>query len=106
MLGKKKRKRKPHPDPRVESNLQYILSLYASIERTQQRIDRITGSQSNNESWIRQQAGYHNVSDLHQQAQELRDERLVLEAFIRAQHEEIVKRLVDLGDDALYLGAV
>ena len=102
-----KQARKPHPDPRSEAQLQRVLSLYEAVRRTEDRIEGITRSQDSNDFERRQASPSERTSAaLAQQAEELRAERASLEEFIAATHEEIFKRLLDMGDDALYLGPV
>jgi hypothetical protein len=97
--------RKPHPDGRVEAQLQRVLSLYAAVTRTEDRIGDIRLEQALLDSKIRTSAGYYsNVRDAVAQAAVLRTERNRLEAVISARHEEAAKLLGELGKDAAFLG--
>jgi hypothetical protein len=98
--------RKPHPDPRVEAQLQYILSLYAAVSRTSQRIADITKAQKKLDGILRRNAGSSDTYTRQNQANELRDERARLEQSVRELHEQITTRLAALGDDDLYLGSL
>jgi hypothetical protein len=97
--------RRPHPDGRVEAQLQRVLSLYSAVDRTAARIGSITSEQEKLDDKIRASAGYGvTTGHLHAQARELRAERTRLEAFISARHEEITELLTELGEDAAFLG--
>jgi predicted nucleic acid-binding Zn-ribbon protein len=105
MFGRPK-PRKQHPDPLVEAQLQYVLSLYAVVTRTEDRIEDIRLAQQKVDADIRYYATTRNISELKDQAAQLRDERDGLEASLSETHARIVKLLTDLGDGALYLGPV
>lgn len=96
--------RKPHPDGRVEAQLQRVLSLYAAVSRTEHRIEDIRREQSSIDTRVRENAAYPSGMAAARQAVVLRQERRELEEFIRARHEEITKLLADLGEDAAFLG--
>lgn len=97
--------RKPHPDPRVEARLQHVLSLYASVRRAEDRIGNINAELYRVGDKIRNYANHVTVGRrMTEQSAQLRAERARLEGSISQAHEDITKMLVDLGDDALYLG--
>ena len=107
MLGRRKAQpRRPHADPLVEAQLQYVLSLYAAVARAEDRIEDIRTEQAMLDSAIRGSAGYRRDRDLKDQAASLRDERDGLEASLSETHARIVKLLTDLGADAYALGPV
>jgi hypothetical protein len=100
---RKTQAREPHPDARVEAQLQHVLSLYRAASRTEDRLADITREQQKLEYAYRSSGGDRVYSA---QSAQLRSERENLESFISRQHEEITKYLVSLGEDALYLGPV
>jgi predicted RNase H-like nuclease (RuvC/YqgF family) len=87
----------PHPDGRVEAQLQRVLSLYAAIERTEDRIGDIRYEQRALDAKIR--LGFQRE----EQAAMLRRERTQLEAFITDKHESVARLMADLGEDATFL---
>jgi hypothetical protein len=95
--------RKPHPDSRVEAELQRVLALQRAITRTEARLKNVRDAQWRVDEDLREYAGQSPVQDLAKQAGELRKERADLEASLLPMHEEIARRLADLGDYALYL---
>lgn len=98
--------RKPHPDSRVEAELQRVLSLQRAIERTERRIEDIRGQRLSLEELAeRRYSGGSTViaNNLTRQSATLREERDALEAQLPLLHDEIAKRLAELGDDALAL---
>jgi hypothetical protein len=98
--------RSPHPDPRVEAQLQHVLALYASAHRTEERLADIAAEQKLLDQKARAYADEPGTSKrLAEQSGRLRAERAELEAFIGQVHEDITSRLVSLGNDALYLHA-
>jgi len=103
MFRRKPLARRPHPDARIEAELQRIISLRSSIARQQEaaahaaaeavRADRQAGR-------VEQHGALH--SDRYaQRAQELRAIAAQAEAEITSIHEEIAKRIAALGDDDL-----
>jgi hypothetical protein len=104
MFGRRRPKpRKPHPDARVEAQLQKVLSRYAAIERAAGRLSDVRDEQKRVDVKYRDCVGYRDVTDITAQAERLRTERTDLEAFIARNHDENAKQLADLGDDALRL---
>jgi hypothetical protein len=99
--------RTPHPDSRVEAQLQQVLSRYTAVRRTEARLADIRSEQLRIDVKTRRKTGYNTESrHLAEQAARLRAERLELEALISGAHREIAEVLTSLGDDALYLGPV
>lgn len=98
--------RKPHPDSRVEAELQRVMSLQRAIGRAERRIEDIRVLRLSLEK--RAERRYDSGSaatgdDLARQSASLREERDALEAQLPAMHDEIAKCLAELGDDALAL---
>ena len=97
--------RQPHPDGRIEAELQRVIALQRSVQRTEARIEDIRGAQARVDTDVRMSAGdtYMSTSDLVKQATVLREERRELEERVAAVHDEISRRLTELGDGAVYL---
>ena len=97
--------RTPHPDSRVEAELQRVLSMQRTAARTEARLGAVTLAQAKLDERRRAYAddGKSVNDQLARQARELRDERRELEASLGPLHDEIAARLAALGDDALML---
>jgi hypothetical protein len=98
--------RTPHPDSRVEAELQRVLSMQRAAERIERRLDDIRGRRSELEDSASRRANSGSSSiakRLMEQSAELRKERDDLEAQLPAMHDEISRRLAALGEDALML---
>jgi hypothetical protein len=101
------REREPHPDARVEAELQRVLALQRAVRRTEARLEDIGREQQKVSDERRADVSRSRPNDrpLAALACELREERLRLEAGLAPLHDEVSKRLADLGDYALYLYA-
>jgi predicted nucleic acid-binding Zn-ribbon protein len=98
--------RVPHPDGQVEAELQRVMALQRQVARIETRLADIRDqrlvleasahARDNNGSWSEAQR-------LLAQSAALREERDALEAELAPLHDEISKRLADLGEDALLL---
>jgi hypothetical protein len=98
--------RTPHPDSRVEAELQRVLSIQRAIGRIERRIEDIRVQRLILEELAarRYNGGSTHIADeLARQSGILREERDALEAELPLMHDEIAKRLAELGDDALAL---
>lgn len=95
--------RTPHPDSRVEAELQRVLSGQRAARRAEERLRDITRTQHLIDLKRERGVGPGRADHLRQQARELREERDELERALAALHDEISGRLAALGDDALML---
>lgn len=98
--------RTPHPDSRVEAELQRILSMQRAAERAERRLEDIRAQRAGLESSAarRNNSGEGAIArHLLSQSEGLRAEAVTLEAGLPALHDEIAVRLADLGEDALML---
>lgn len=98
--------RVPHEDPRVEAQIQQVLSRYAAIRRAGERLEDIRAEQKIVDRKVRRSAGSSFHHQLVDRARVLYTERLELEAFISNTHHDISQILDAMGDSALYLGAL
>jgi len=96
--------RTPHPDSRVESELQRVIAMQRSAGRYEARLKDLTVAQRNaDESRIESAYDASHARALGEQSEDMRKERAELEDALAALHEAIVSRLAALGDDALML---
>jgi hypothetical protein len=96
--------RTPHPDSRVESELQRIIAMQRSAARCEARLKDLAVAQRNvDESRIEWAYDASHARALAEQSEDMRNERAELEDALAALHEAIVSRLAALGDDALML---
>jgi predicted nucleic acid-binding Zn-ribbon protein len=95
--------RVPHPDGRVEAELQRVMALQRQVARTEARVGDINRELNLLAQKIRVNYGSSGMHDLTSLSATLREERDALEAELAPLHDEISKRLADLGEDALLL---
>jgi uncharacterized coiled-coil DUF342 family protein len=96
--------RRPHPDPRVEAELQRILSLRKAITRKED----LAGRNHQQITALRQTVAKHPTWDgtrqRHEQIDALLNETDDLDGEITELHDEIAKRITALSDtDVAYL---
>lgn len=97
--------RQPHPDARIEAELQRVLALQRSAARTEAVIDRLNSEAGKMDTYARKHPHlYGSAEGSSARAQELRDEAAEQEERVAKLHDEIAKRLEALGEDALWLG--
>jgi hypothetical protein len=98
--------RTPHPDGRMEAELQRVLALLRAVDRTEARLNDIRVQRQGLDAKASRHASRgdaHALSLVRGQADRLREERDALEAELPPLYDEIARRLADLGDDAAYL---
>jgi seryl-tRNA synthetase len=98
--------RTPHPDSRVEAELQRVLAAQRAARRAEERLEEIRAQRAKLEDKARRANGHgsHTIaSALRSQSRELSEEAAVLESGLPAMYDEISGRLAALGDDALML---
>jgi hypothetical protein len=96
--------RTPHPDSRVESELQRIIAMQHAAARYEARLKDLTMAQRHvDESRTEYAYDVSHAASLAEQSEDMRKERAELEDALAALHEAIVSRLAALGGDALML---
>ena len=95
--------REPHPDPRVETELQRIISLRAAVTRKEQVATATAGevAKAEHES---ARISFHGKTDCASYANRAKDLRATAdrtETEITQLHDEIAKRIAALNDDDL-----
>jgi hypothetical protein len=95
--------RVPHPDGQVEAELQRVMALQRAGRRRESRVEDINRELRLLAQKIRSSYGSSGIHDLTSLSATLREERDALEAELAPLHDEISKRLADLGEDALLL---
>jgi predicted nucleic acid-binding Zn-ribbon protein len=95
--------RVPHPDGRVEAELQRVMAMQRTALRAESRVGDINQELRLLAQKIRANYGSRGMHDLTGLSSALREERDALEAGLAPLHDEISKRLADLGEDALLL---
>lgn len=97
--------RQPHPDSRIEAELQRVLALQRAAARTEAVVAGLNSEAAKMDAFARRNAhsydaaGYSSV-----RARELRNQAAEQEERVSKLHDEIAKRLEALGEDALWLG--
>jgi chromosome segregation ATPase len=96
--------RLPHPDPRVEAELQRIISLRRALDRREAQLDADTDSVRILRRRLRRDADAGEVPQWQQQIADLREEIERLEAEVAGLHDQVEKRIGTLDDtDLTYL---
>jgi aminoglycoside phosphotransferase (APT) family kinase protein len=97
--------RVPHPDGRVEAELQRVLSMRRAAGRIETRLGDILRTLREVDADRFRHSGGNEVraQSLARFAEELRGERVKLEAELPALQEELSERLAALGGDAILL---
>lgn len=108
ILGRRKNpgpQREPHPDPRVEAQLQRVISAQAAIARKNLAADAAMqqAAKAATESGRVSAHGKSNCNAYAAQAAALMRSAAMLEEEIAEEHDEIAKIMEGLGDDALFL---
>jgi DNA topoisomerase VI subunit B len=95
----------PHPDGRIEAELQRVLALQRSAQRVESRLEAIHARVEDLEATAaRKMSGSPSAAhDLLSMRPMLQAEARALEESLPALHDEIAKRLAGLGDDAVML---
>jgi hypothetical protein len=103
MFRRKLPARRPHPDPRIEAELQRIISLRSSIARQEDAAAHATAEavRADRQAGRVEQHGPHHSDHYAQRAQKLRAIAAQAEAEITSIHDEIAKRIAALSDDDL-----
>lgn len=107
-MGLRKRKtpeRKPHPDARVEADLQQIIALRRLADRKQSSLDDLQEDIRRCRSLARAEAGYKAGREATAMADKLQDETMPrIEAEVQAMQDQIRKAIEPMNDtDLAYL---
>lgn len=101
--GKRARERRPHPDPRIEAELQRIISLRRQIGRYEESAATAAREASEADRQSRR-VSYHGpqtAAGYVGRAEDLRKVAAEADEKITALHEEIAKRISALSDEDL-----
>ena len=95
--------RRPHPDARIEAELQRIISLRSSIARQEEAAAHAAAEaeRADREAGRVEKHGTQHADGYAQRAQEFRAIAAQAEAEITAMHDKIANRIAALNDDDL-----
>jgi hypothetical protein len=90
--------REPHPDPRIEAELQRVISLRKAVARKEAQLDANDRNLRRVRATMRANSGSENNGRRADEADAIRQDSAGLEAEIMALHDEIAARIGKMDD--------